>query len=175
MSERAEGLTEAAKRVVDAAQGWRWEDAGPLPTAINALADALVPSERAEVGRERLTVEQVRADEVAVGDMIWDDGFKRVTEIRNSDPNDRGPTIYCADEATGDMYHDDEPVLRRATPSPTPPLLHRLDEALLDGPGGEVEAVLIYAAMEIKRLSPHDPTPGLLRAFAAVLIEERKQ
>lgn len=65
------------------------------------------------------------------------------------------------------------------TPGPCPhcdaltPLLHRLDEALLDGPGGEAEAPLIYAAVEMERLSPNDPMPSCLRALAGVLAEER--
>lgn len=52
-------------------------------------------------------------------------------------------------------------------------LLGRLDEALLDGPGGEAEAPLIYAAREIERLSPNDPVPSCLRALADVLAVER--
>lgn len=52
-------------------------------------------------------------------------------------------------------------------------LLRRLDESLLDGPGGDAEAVLIYAAHEIEQLSPNDPVPSCLRVLAEVLIEER--
>lgn len=52
-------------------------------------------------------------------------------------------------------------------------LLARLDESLLDGPGGEAEAPLIYAAVEIERLSPHDPVPSCLRGLAGVLAAER--
>jgi hypothetical protein len=49
-------------------------------------------------------------------------------------------------------------------------LLERLDGALLVG---EAETLLIYAAREIERLSPHDPVPSCLRALADVLAEER--
>lgn len=52
-------------------------------------------------------------------------------------------------------------------------LLRRLDESLLDGPGGESEAVLIYAANEIEQLSPHDPITSCLRALAEVLRNDR--
>jgi hypothetical protein len=52
-------------------------------------------------------------------------------------------------------------------------LLNRLDDALLDGPGGEAEAVLIYAAREIEQLSPNDPMPSCLRALADVLVKAR--
>jgi hypothetical protein len=51
--------------------------------------------------------------------------------------------------------------------------LDRLDEALLDGPGGDAEEPLIYAAVEIERLSPNDPVPSCLRALAGVLAEMR--
>jgi len=61
----------------------------------------------------------------------------------------------------------------RQSPVQTTGLLERLDESLLDGPGGEAEAPLIYAAIEIERLSPNDPVPSCLRALADVLIEER--
>lgn len=54
-------------------------------------------------------------------------------------------------------------------------LLERLDDALLDGPGGDAEGPLIYAAVEIERFSPNDPTPSCLRALAEVLAEERAQ
>lgn len=52
-------------------------------------------------------------------------------------------------------------------------LLQRLDESLLDGPGGEAEAPLIYAALEIERLSPNDPVVSCLRQLADVLAQER--
>jgi hypothetical protein len=52
-------------------------------------------------------------------------------------------------------------------------LLRRLDEALLDGPGGDAEAPLVYAAVEIERLSPNDPVPRCRRALSEVLAEAR--
>jgi hypothetical protein len=62
---------------------------------------------------------------------------------------------------------------QRVTQPTDQALLYRLDDALLDGPGGGAEAPLIYAAQEIERLSPNDPMPSCLRSLAEVLGDER--
>lgn len=67
------------------------------------------------------------------------------------------------------------------SPDPSSPgtaresLLRRLDRLLMDGPGGEAEGVLVYAANELFSLSPDDPAPNYLIAFAEALAEERRE
>jgi hypothetical protein len=147
-----------------------WERHASIPgyaNGGNVEASVRVDTEPSEAGHD--CFEQITADEVKVGDEIWEPGmgFQTVTEVieQCTDPNQDPFLIRCAD--AGERYDYDEPVLRRNA-GPRPPARESPVDSAIDD---EAVGLLLKLANEaggevdVRRVERRRPNSSARIAF----------